>query len=128
MLKRLVYIGIGFAIGYLVDTLRRQQAGEFEEHIPAAKMEEIFVTPAKSKEVLEQVIEPKVVPEESSADFLTEINGIGPTYARRLFDGGIRSLQSLIDAGAGHIAEVAKLRNANQAEDWIVQASQLIAK
>lgn len=127
MLKRLLFIGVGFAVGYLIDTLRRQQAGEFADDVPAATMEEIYVTPAKPKKA-----EPKPVTAEKpvveNADFLKEINGIGPTYAKRLFDGGIHSLQALVDAGADQVAQIAKLRSRSQAEDWISQAAQLLAK
>ncbi|MEM9774282.1 MAG: helix-hairpin-helix domain-containing protein [Chloroflexota bacterium] len=130
MLKRLLYIGLGFAVGYLIDTIRRQQAGEFIDDVSAANMEEIYVAPAKTKTIEASIEETDVIQatEKPNADFLMQIKGIGPTYANRLFEGDIRSLQSLVDAGTEQIVEIAKLRNAAQAEEWVSQANQLLAK
>ncbi len=64
----------------------------------------------------------RVVPPVADADDLTEITGIGPTYATRLSAAGIRSYSELARAGAGRVAEVAGVSSA-RAEEWIAQAA-----
>ncbi len=59
-------------------------------------------------------------------DDLTVINGIGPTFAKRLKAAGITSYQALAEAAPDHVKEVAKLADwqANP-EDWIAAAKEL---
>jgi predicted flap endonuclease-1-like 5' DNA nuclease len=60
-------------------------------------------------------------------DNLTRINGIGPTFARRLNEAGIYSFAALAAATPEHIREVTKVANwqADPA-DWIVAAKALV--
>lgn len=62
----------------------------------------------------------------SKPDDLTIINGIGPTFAKRLQAAGITTYQALAAARPEHIKEVAKLADwqANP-EDWIAAAQEL---
>lgn len=62
----------------------------------------------------------------AKSDDLTVINGIGPTFAKRLKAAGITSYQALADASPEHVKEVAKLADwqANPA-DWIAEAKEL---
>ena len=63
--------------------------------------------------------------EEKSPDFLKQVQGIGPTYAKRLFEGGIRSMRSLADMDPAELAELAQMKNSDKAADWIQQAKGL---
>lgn len=82
-------------------------------------------------EVEEAAAEPTTVVEpaatvKTKSDDLTVINGIGPTFAKRLKAAGITSFQALAVASPEHIKEVAKLADwqANPA-DWIAAAKEL---
>jgi polyhydroxyalkanoate synthase len=54
---------------------------------------------------------------------LEEITGIGPTYARRLRDGGFKVASDLLNASAKDIAGVAGVSE-TRAGDWIKQVHQ----
>jgi polyhydroxyalkanoate synthase subunit PhaC len=56
------------------------------------------------------------------------INGIGPTYARRLRQAGIVALPDLAHASADHIREVVKLQpwHVHDPQAWIDEAHRLL--
>jgi predicted flap endonuclease-1-like 5' DNA nuclease len=58
------------------------------------------------------------------------INGIGPTYARRLREAGIVALPDLANADADHIREITKLQpwHAHNPQAWIDEARRLLNK
>lgn len=62
----------------------------------------------------------------SGPDDLTQINGIGPTFARRLNEAGIYSFAALAAADPEQVREVTKVANwqADPA-DWIAAAKAL---
>jgi len=60
--------------------------------------------------------------DEASASVET-VNGIGPTFARRLADAGIDTVDSLADASPDSVAEAAGVSGA-RARSWIEQAQQ----
>ena len=91
MLARLFYIAVGFAVGYMLDSKRRQNQ---ESSISPANMEsmgeaveiEVVEKPGSVDETNAEMSE--IVTEEETeqtADLLTQIEGIGPTYAKRRF-------------------------------------------
>jgi predicted flap endonuclease-1-like 5' DNA nuclease len=72
------------------------------------------------------VIQPeKTVP---AADDLTEIDGIGPTFAKRLEAAGIYSFASLAQQTPEHVREVAKVADwQGDPADWIAAARKRLA-
>ncbi|MGF1667608.1 MAG: helix-hairpin-helix domain-containing protein [Acidimicrobiia bacterium] len=64
-------------------------------------------------------------PRASDPDDLTEVNGIGPVFARRLMEAGISTYAELARATPGRVAEVAGIPEA-RVTDWIEQAGQRI--
>lgn len=58
----------------------------------------------------------------TAADDLTEINGVGPTYAARLVEAGIDSFRKLAKADAAKVATVAKVSE-TAAAGWIAEAA-----
>jgi predicted flap endonuclease-1-like 5' DNA nuclease len=56
------------------------------------------------------------------------INGIGPTYARRLREAGIVALPDLAHADANQIREIVKLQpwHVHNPHDWIEEARRLL--
>lgn len=71
-------------------------------------------------------VEPKAPASSSGYDNLESINGIGPTYARRLNEAGINSFATLAGAAPSKIAEIigSRARSAD-IDSWIAQAKGL---
>lgn len=69
---------------------------------------------------------PITVPVAVKADDLTQINGIGPTFARRLQEAGINSFRKLAELTPEYLKEVTKAADwqADPAA-WIAQAKAL---
>jgi predicted flap endonuclease-1-like 5' DNA nuclease len=83
-------------------------------------------TPKVTVEVAEDIVEKSPAKSAVKLDDLTVINGIGPTFAKRLQAAGITTYQDLAEASPEHIKEVAKLADwqADPA-DWIAGAKEL---
>lgn len=62
-------------------------------------------------------------PPEIQAASVTDVKGIGPTYATRLESHHISTLESLADAEAEEVAAAADV-TVERAGDWIAQARQ----
>lgn len=60
-------------------------------------------------------------------DNLEAINGIGPTYARRLREAGIQTFSDLVEQTPERLREITGLRDWQAADpaDWITEARQL---
>ncbi len=61
-----------------------------------------------------------VVEDEPDADPVDSINGVGPTYAERLYDADIETTADLAEYDAEEIAEIAQTSE-SQAETWLDQ-------
>ncbi len=64
---------------------------------------------------------------ETAPDDLRQIEGIGPTYARRLHDAGIRTFAALASLSPRQVMELAGMRSQDTAVSWIAAASALSA-
>ena len=111
MFSRIFYFALGFAVGYFIDSIRQDSGSD-----------EVRPRPINHTDPAEESVVVESHREEETPDFLQQINGIGPAYAQRLFDGGIRSYWSLANATAEELTSLAKARSQAQAEDWIEQA------
>ncbi len=136
MFARLFYIAAGFAVGYMLDSLRQQNQGSETEvsDIPVIDLTDVAnVTESvngSAKVVQSTSAEPASAPEADVHDspaFLKQINGIGPTYAKRIFAAGINSLQLLASKTPAELMEISKVRSQEKAQDWIDQAKNLAA-
>lgn len=58
-------------------------------------------------------------------DDLTEIKGIGPTFARRLAEAGITTYAAVAAASADHLREVTRATAIANPDEWIAQARAL---
>ena len=65
--------------------------------------------------------EPTAPTQTPEAEDLTEINGIGPVFARRLMEAGISTFDALADAEPERVAEIVGAPE-SRASDWIDQA------
>ena len=63
-------------------------------------------------------------PDAPPPDDLTEINGIGPAYAERLGDAGIKRFADLATSNPGFVSEAAGVSE-SRAQDWVDQAAAL---
>jgi len=135
MLKKLLFIGLGISIivvkksvSYLSE--RKEQASgqahtlmnaeaapsrpEAAEQTNDFAAAESGVSPAQKKVA------------ETEADDLTEINGIGPTYAKRLMDAGITTFAALSKSSPEELRAITQATGkAADTESWINQAADL---
>lgn len=67
---------------------------------------------------------PEAVTDITKKDDLTQINGIGPTYAKRLHAAGITTFAQLAAQNADSLREITKIKEWQAADptDWITEA------
>ncbi|MEM7799825.1 MAG: helix-hairpin-helix domain-containing protein [Chloroflexota bacterium] len=148
MLAPLTVISAGFLIGFFAypylakEEEEEIETGSGETGTPSADAEAQTVPSAMraaEPEVKESVVEPESVESEpapstefssseESIDALKSINGIGPTYAKRLFEGGIRSIAAVAASTPDALATLTKVGPSRKPgpADWIAEAKTLI--
>lgn len=95
---------------------------EVKEEIPPEVPVEEEIRPEVPPEVEEK---PEEVPiEEVVKPVLTDIEGIGPTRARRLEEAGIKTIEDLAAATSMEIAKIAGV-SIPKASEWIKKAAEL---
>ncbi|QLD89770.1 class III poly(R)-hydroxyalkanoic acid synthase subunit PhaC [Natronomonas salina] len=94
---------------------------EGDEQEPDVEDEAEAIEEAVAEEASEEMVEEDVDPAETEGSDLEELDGVGPTYADRLREGGIASLADLADADPETVAEAAQVGE-SRAADWIEQA------
>ncbi len=71
------------------------------------------------------------VPNQMSSDQVTddlqEINGIGPTYARRLQEAGINTFLDLANRTPGNLMEISGARSEQMTMSWISEAQERLS-
>ncbi|MCY4729540.1 class III poly(R)-hydroxyalkanoic acid synthase subunit PhaC [Natronomonas gomsonensis] len=88
----------------------------------AVEAEAGAIEEAVAEEADEEIEAEAVDPAGTEGSDLEELEGIGPTYAERLREAGIRTIAELAEADAEAVAEAAEVGTA-RAEDWIQQAT-----
>jgi polyhydroxyalkanoate synthase len=88
----------------------------------AVEAEAGAIEEAVAEEADEEIEAEAVDPAGTEGSDLEELEGIGPTYAERLREAGIRTIAELAEADAETVAEAAEVGTA-RAEDWIQQAT-----
>jgi predicted flap endonuclease-1-like 5' DNA nuclease len=71
------------------------------------------------------MLEAPLLPGELEVVDLTQIKGIGPTYARRLVDAGYRSYGDIAGASPDTLREITKAPPMANIDEWIAQAREL---
>ncbi len=105
-----------------------------DEHIPFIKPERAAEPQAETRSAAKPEVKAPAPTPESKAklaakpakakkDDLTEIKGIGPTYAKRLTAAGITTFAQLAAASPDHLREVTKATAMTNPEEWIAQAA-----
>ncbi len=100
----------------MVDSLNTGPGGPDEQDPPETRHEPTVADDRKGSP------DPDSSPQ-ASGDDLQQIKGIGPTYAGRLREAGIRTFAALATLSADHIREITRVRA--DPSDWIQQATRL---
>lgn len=125
-------IAVKKSVAYILE--KREQAGD--ETATDLTVEEVVVSQSDGADAPESERAQQVADEvdpaaqggaaASEADDLTKINGIGPTYAKRLIDAGITTFAGLSSKSPEELRLITKATGKSaDAESWIVQASSL---
>lgn len=69
-----------------------------------------------------EVPQSAAAPQPTKADDLTEINGIGPTFAKRLAEAGITTFAAIAASTPEYLREVTHATAVANPEEWIAQA------
>lgn len=69
---------------------------------------------------------PRAVTTVPKPDNLTEIKGIGPTFARRLAEAGITTFAAVAAASPDYLREVTRATAIANPDEWITQARALV--
>jgi predicted flap endonuclease-1-like 5' DNA nuclease len=64
---------------------------------------------------------------QETADDLQEIDGIGPTYAGRLQEGGVNTFAALANQTSEQIMEISGVRSQEMADSWIREARERLS-
>lgn len=98
---------------------RRQHAAELSGngHVAAEVVE---VTSKATRQPAAPVVEAAVV--EGGPDDLTQLKGIGPTFARRLAEAGYTTFADIANATADELRDAAKAPRVANPDEWIVEA------
>ncbi len=125
MLTKVFYFGVGLASLVYDNFDELAQVGEERynqfvraNHPPEETIEVESIFPDEEVPVVASTSQ-----SESKPDDLTAINGIGPTFAKRLQDAGIKSYKALAGATADQIKEITGVAEWQaDPQDWITQA------
>ena len=144
MLKKLFYIGLGFSIimvkksvSYILATI--EQSDKTVEQDPATDVViagkngetaeyDVVTRMTSDSPVAEQAVDPlpQTVTAHEKQDDLTEVKGIGPTYAKRLASAGILTFSSLSKQTPDALRSITQARGQSaDPESWIAQAVKL---
>ncbi|MBS3790097.1 MAG: helix-hairpin-helix domain-containing protein, partial [Candidatus Thermoplasmatota archaeon] len=101
-----IFIGILIVILAAIAYAYRKESGtEIEEEEPETEEEEMFGKEESEEESFEE--EEKETQDKSEAiDEFVKVKGIGPTNAKRLYEGGFESIEQLKDASIEDITDV----------------------
>ena len=125
MLKKIFYFGLGLASLLYENFDELVRAGEerykelLDEDLPIEETVEIE-TVVSVETVTEEVSD---VTDNAGADDLTAINGIGPTFAKRLQEAGITTYQALARLTGEQIKEITRVAEWQaDPNEWIAAA------
>jgi predicted flap endonuclease-1-like 5' DNA nuclease len=129
MLRKFIYFGIGLAsllyenIDELVRTGEERYNELLSEDLPVEETVEI-------ETVVSVEIDAEVVDDAEDTvmtDDLTRINGIGPTFAKRLQEGGITTYQALAELSEEQIRDITHAADWQaDPNEWIIEAKAMV--
>lgn len=124
---RAVYLaGLGLLAIATVDLMRRFRQPDplvIGRSIPS----EWTPMPAPRPPVKAQTAAPApapATPKTTKGDDLTQIKGIGPTYAKRLQDAGLMTYTDIVNTSAEQLRDITRATGSDPA-DWITEARSL---
>ena len=121
-MRTLVILALWFLLGWMIDIML---GPAFRGTPKGVSVVEVDDPPVEKKPK-----QPKPAAKSTKADDLTQIQGIGATYAKRLRDAGITTFAQVAPTSPERLAEIAKLQEwqAARPAEWIEQAKALISE
>ena len=129
MLKKLFYVGLGISIIVVRKSISYFLSGQHEGEEAANSR---GGKPVSSSDVLSEATRAisdamPVEQTKTAKDDLTQIKGVGPTYAKRLHAAGILTFADVAAASPDRLREVTNATGkAADTESWIEQAAALV--
>lgn len=118
-------LGIGAAALALDGTrrlIKKRRLSAGREVVITVEPETATPAPAAEPAIKTPVTRAKTTTAKPAANDLTEIKGIGPTFARRLTEAGITTFAELAAATPDYLREVTKASAIANPNEWIAQA------
>lgn len=138
MFRALFWTAVGFVGGlFFGEWLAQREEQKPVLERPAAATEPTFrpaniPLPAEPPKTIPKSPQPapqiELPPSEKTAeDDLTTIKGIGPTFAKRLKEAGIKTFKQVAEADPERLRQITKIRDWQRpsAEEWIEEAQSL---
>jgi len=95
----------------------------------AAELESQATDVTQTPEAASAGTQEAATPQDETEGSLIDVNGIGPTYAARLRDAGISSLQDLAGANADDLGgKIEVIGGRNEVQSWIDQAREMTSR
>lgn len=126
--RALYLAGLGLVALVTVDLVRRFRAGDLPGDQPTTSRTVTVpatpATPQAAKPATSSASKPAPKAKATGGDDLTQIKGIGPTYAKRLKDAGLTTYTDIANASADELRAITRATAADPA-DWINEARSL---
>lgn len=130
--RALYLAGLGLAALVTVDLMRRFRRSDTVEDQPAPAAPTVTAPPTvpaarpqpAAPKAAAPTPKPAPKPKASGGDDLTQIKGIGPTYAKRLKDAGLTTYTDIANASADELRAITRATAADPSQ-WINEARSL---
>lgn len=125
LLRTAFYMAVGFAAGFFYKQYQnenRENQDRLNSPLPSKP-----TVPPQAKAIAEKASDVSEVSERVVQDDLTQVKGIGPVFAERFYEAGIKTFAALATLTPERAREISRLPEWHQADpaEWISQAAEL---